>query len=356
MVGKINKGKNPKKAAAGKARARSLTSERRAEIARKAANSRWDKNKKIPKAAYTGELSIGELAFPCSVLSDGTRILTQGSFMSVMGMYYSGYSSAKSSEEGSADIPIFLRSSKLEPFVSEHFKDLQFITVRYRTEKGLIANGILAEIIPRICDVWIDAQEAHDKGLIKLGTTQQQIAAKAKLIIRALAHTGIIALVDEVTGYQKDRASDALCKILEAFIAKELQPWVKTFPDEFYEHLFRLRGVKYPTHTVKRPSYFGRLTNNIVYKRLAPGVLDELRGSVPKTEKGHRKHQFHRELSPQVGHPKLREHLASVITIMKLSKNYEEFIEKLDHIHPVYGETIPIDFGQDFSGDNFTGL
>jgi hypothetical protein len=155
---------------------------------------------------------------------------------------------------------------------------------------------------------------------------------------------GIIALVDEATGYQRDRASDALSKILEAFIAKELQPWVKTFPDEYYEQLFRLRGLSYPSDTVKRPQYFGHLTNDIVYKRLAPTVLEELKKTTPKTPKGRLKNHLHRRLTPDLGHPKLREHMSSVVTAMKLSEDYEDFIKKLDSIHPRYDETISMDF------------
>lgn len=353
----MTKQKDPNKVKAAKARAESLTPEERKGIAQKAANSRWDKNKKRPQSVYSGELPIGDMIFPCSVLSDGTRILTQTDFMKVMGITYGGYSLTNDDEsKRPSDIPIFLRSKQLEPFIIKHFKDLQYISVEYRTQKGQVANGILAEIIPRICDVWIDAQEAHDKNLISLGLKQIEVAKKAKLLMRALAHTGIIALVDEVTGYQKDRASDALVKILETFIDKELQPWVKTFPDEFYEQLFRLRGLIYPTDTVKRPPYFGYLTNDIVYKRLAPGVLEELRNTIPKTLTGHRKYQFHRKLTPEIGHPKLREHLASVITIMKLSKKYHDFKDKLDIIHPAYNETLTLDFDHDFSEFDYEGL
>jgi hypothetical protein len=57
---------------------------------------------------------------------------------------------------------------------------------------------------------------------------------------------------------------------------------VQTFPADYYEELFRLRGLEYPTTAVKRPQYFGVLTNDIVYKRLAPGVLDELKRVTPK--------------------------------------------------------------------------
>ena len=39
----------------------------------------------------------------------------------------------------------------------------------------------------------------------------------------------------------------------------------------------RIEEAGFPTDTVRRPQYFGILTNDIVYKRLAPGVLDELK-------------------------------------------------------------------------------
>lgn len=335
----------------GQARAKKLSAEERKAIARRAAASRWDKQKDVPQAAYTGTLNIGDMSFPCSVLSNGDRILTQSDFMHGMGMYYSGWvAKNRPAEEAAADFPHFLSFKSLKPFVDKHLGDLQSIIVKYRTERGNLAHGIKADIIPRICEVWLDADE-HGK----LGARQKQVAAKARLLIRALAHVGIIALVDEATGYQRDRASDALSKILEAFIAKELQPWVKTFPDEFYEQLFRLRGLNYPTDTVKRPQYFGHLTNDIVYKRLAPAVLEELKRTTPKTPSGRPRDHFHRRLTPDLGHPKLREYMASVVTAMKLSSDYEDFKAKLDILHPRYDETMLMDFiGEEL--DNGQGL
>lgn len=335
----------------GKARAANMTADQRRAQARKASAARWDKEKNIPKAAYTGELIIGEMTFPCSVLSNGDRILTQSDFMKGMGMYYSGWVANNQAEENSdLGIPHFLAFKNLKPYVDRHLGHLQSIVVKYRTERGSLAHGIKADIIPRICDVWLDAEEGG-----RLGSRQKQVAEKARLMMRALAHVGIIALVDEATGYQRDRASDALSKILEAFIDKELQPWVKTFPDEFYDELFRLRGLQYPRDTVKRPQYFGHLTNDIVYKRLAPAVLDDLKRTTPKTQSGANTHHFHRKLTPELGHPKLREHMSSVVTAMKLSKDYNDFIHKLDKLHPRYNETMAMDLSE-FSDDDGIGL
>ncbi len=332
--------KDPKKVEAAQARALALTPNRRKEIGRQAAAARWDRVHDVPQATYSGPLVIGDMTFPCAVLSDGTRILTQSDFMKGMGMYYSGWvAKNRPAEDAAADVPHFLSFKSLKPFVDKHLGDLQSIIVKYRTERGALAHGIKAEIIPKICDVWLDADEQG-----QLGSRQKQIAQKARLLIRALAHVGIIALVDEATGYQRDRASDALATILEAFIAKELQSWVRTFPDEYYEQLFRLRGLDFPRDSVKRPQYFGHLTNDIVYRRIAPGVLEELKRATPRSPSGQLKTHFHRRLTPDLGHPKLREHMASIVTAMKLSDDYADFKRNLDRIHPRYDETMAMDF------------
>ena len=162
--------------------------------------------------------------------------------------------------------------------------------------------------------------------------------------------------MNEVTGYQDVRAKDALTRLLEAYIAKELQPWVRTFPEDFYQQLFRLRQLEYPTGTVKRPPYFGQITNDIVYKRLAPGVLDELKRVQIKDDAGRPKHKLFQRLTQNAGYPKLREHLGSVVTLMKLSADWNDFRNKLDQIHPRFGTTMSLPF-DDISGeDSGTGL
>src|SRR5690606_15503057 len=147
---------------------------------------------------------------------------------------------------------------------------------------------------------------------------------------------GIIALVDEATGFQRDREKDALAQILEAFIAKELQPWLKTFPPDFYEEMFRLRGLPYPNLSGKRPQYFGVLTNSVVYDRLAPGVREELQKGIPRNEAGRPTAKYFQKLTQNAGYPKLREHLGSVVTLMKLSDTWEDFMAKLDRLHPKF--------------------
>jgi hypothetical protein len=181
-----------------------------------------------------------------------------------------------------------------------------------------------------ICDVVLTARRAG-----KLQAQQMHIADRCEILVRGFARVGIIALVDEATGFQRDRAATALSKILEAFIAKELQRWVQTFPPDYYEQIFRLRGRDYQHDQVQRPRYFGVLTNDIVYDRLAPGVLEQLKKANPKDETtGRRKHKNFQWLTSNIGYPKLREHLGAVIATMKLSNDWHDFKAKLDKNYP----------------------
>ncbi len=327
--------KDPDKVAAAKARAEALSPKRRTEIAKLAAESRWAKG--LPSAEYVGEIHLGDATLSCAVLDDGTRILTQSDMMRALGR--SRQAKGRGYYDSDVNMPAFLTAKNLKPFIPNEL-EVTSSQIEFRLPSGQRAFGYRAEILPKVCEVYLRARDA--KALVP---AQEHIAVQANILIRGLANVGIIALVDEATGYQRDRAADALAEILEQFIAKELRPWVKTFPDQYYEELFRLRGLKFPTDGVKRPQYFGHLTNDIIYARLAPAVLDELRATTPKDDNGRRKHHFHRRLTDDIGHPKLREYMAAVLTVMQLSDNYDDFIAKLDRVRQRYDETLPLPLG-----------
>lgn len=217
--------------------------------------------------------------------------------------------------------------------------DLRSITLKYRTERGNIAHGIKAEIIPKICEVWLDAEE-HGQ----LGSRQKQIAAKAKMIMRGLAHVGIIALVDEATGYQDVRRRDALQEILDAYLKKELAAWAKRFPDEFYKQIYRLRGWEWRGRHVNPPQVVAHYTNDFVYDRIAPGIREELERRMPRTETGRKKGRLHQLFTDDIGHPALAQHLHAVTTLMKASTSWDQFKLMLDTALPKRGNTLELPF------------
>ena len=143
----------------------------------------------------------------------------------------------------------FASQGRLKSFVNSELIDRTANPIKFRTPRGSLAYGYEATILADLCEAILSARQED-----KLQKQQTHIAERAEILVRGFARVGIIALVDEATGYQRDRAADALAKILEQFIAKELQPYVPTFPPEFYEQMFRLRSVEYPNGTVRHLS------------------------------------------------------------------------------------------------------
>ena len=318
----------------GARRAVLLPPERKSEIARAGAMARWSKD--LPQADYEGEFSLGGMPIACAVLPNGTRIITQAAFLRALGR-------SRSPKAGTGvlstvdELPFFLQADALKPFISE---DLAMSTnpIFYRSKSGGKGVGYDARLLPQVAEVYLRFRDAMLRQREEIPARYERMIAAADILIRALANVGIIALVDEATGFQRDRAADALAEILEKFIAKELRPWVHTFPDQFYAELFRLRGLDFPRDSIKKPQYFGHLTNDIIYSRLAPNILEQLKKETPRTPTGRHRHQLHRRLTEEFGHPKLREHLEAVIAVMKLSDDYADFLRKLDRVKQRYDE------------------
>ena len=331
--------KDPSKVAGGKARAKSLSPERRSEIGRMGAAKKWGTLREA--ISREGKINVGGAELQCFVLDDETRVLARAGFVRAIGRTGKVKGGRKFDEE--FQTPVFLTADNLKPFFP---KDLEVNSKPILfTDGDSQMIGYRAELLPDVCDIFADAERAG-----KLRANQKHIAEACRILSRGLTRVGIIGLIDEATGYQKERAADALAKILEQFIAKELQPWVKTFPPRFYDNMFRLRGLNFPKDTVKRPQYFGHLTNDVIYKRLAPGILDELRKVTPKTPSGRRRHPYTRRLTEDLGHPKLREHLEVVMAIQTLSDSYDDFIQKLDRVKPRFGETLMLPFDSSSTG------
>lgn len=331
------------RARGGKARAAKMTPEERSAAARKAALAKKELAD-LPKATHTGTLKIGDMEIPCAVLPDGKRVLSQSGIQNALGRKAGGtdYKAVELSEaEGGGRLPVYLSSVLLRRHISKELEAVVSSPIRYvNPQSKTVAYGFDAAFLPKLCDVWLKAREA---GELSKSKAQLATALRAEILMRGLAHVGIIALVDEATGFQRDRARDALAKILEAFVAKELQPYVRTFPPEYYEELFRIYNLPWPPEGNKswRPSFLGNVTNNVVYSRLAPELLPELKKAATKAEKRSRLHQW---LTSDVGHPKLREHLASIVTLLKLARTPREFQELVERIHPRFGDTYQIDF------------
>lgn len=142
-----------------------------------------------------------------------------------------------------------------------------------------------------------------------------------------------MALIDEATGFQEVRSRDALEQILAKYLSDHKLKWAKTFPDDFYKEIYRLRNWA-SSDVQKRPSVVGRYTNDIVYDRLAPGVLQKLQELNPPNSNGNRNHRHHQWLTEDHGVPELKSHLSGVIALMKASTNWNSFKSLLNRAYP----------------------
>lgn len=332
------------KARGGEARALALTPERKREIAQMGVAAKKERAL-LPKAICGSDdrrLVFGDIEIQCYVLEDETRVLTMRSLQSGIGMSEGG------GKGGARKIPALMARLK-EKGINIMDLDVRANNpIRFITPSNVVADGYDARMLPDICAVLIDAdrKRALDKRYSSIGD-------RAAALQHGFATMGIIWLVDNVTGYGDYKKASDMGRILEAFVEKEMRPYVSKFPPEFYKELCKLRNVPYDPSSVKRPSYFGHLTNNVIYSRLAPGVWKELKAKSAQSTNVKRPH-LHRFLTEDVGDPRLQTVIDRSITTMQLSENWQDFLMKLNKVLPAFRQTLQLPF--DDKADNGIGL
>jgi P63C domain len=336
------------KAVGGAARAKSLSPERRREIALAGVQAKRERATLVP-ITHQGDLKLSGFDLPCYVTSSGERLLSGRGLQEALRLV--DEEAPASGQKPGSRVDRFLSSKWANPLIYKDKGPDHFLPIRCVYE-GKAISGYRAEVLADVCEAML---EARDLGLL---TTPRRlaIAKQCEILMRGFMRVGIIALVDEATGYQKDRVRDELAQILQAFVAKEMQPYLKKFPAQFYQELFRLRNLPFDPKSVKRPLYFGHLTNDIIYRRLAPGVWLELKQKSKKEVLDSQaiKPHLHRFLTGDIGDPKLKTLITKVTTIMQLSISWPDFKQKLDQLLPAYNESMSLPFElESDSGEGF---
>ena len=270
------------------------------------------------KATHKGILPIGGLQLEAYVLEDGRRVFHKRGMAKAMGL---------KSEGGNAFMKT-LRRKSLGSEIDEKLRQTVENPIVFNAFGLDPAHGYEAEVLVGICKAVVRANESG-----KLSKQQEPMARQAQAIVNALANVGIIALIDEATGYQTERDPEALRLLVQAYIENEKREWEKEFPDDYYvtlNHVYgsdpyveRARGGM----VINKPQHFGNFTNKYVYRPLESGeVLKELQRLNPQIDaKGSRKQKFHQFLTKGYGLDKLRQQRQEVLTMLKLADNIEEF-------------------------------
>lgn len=273
---------------------------------------------------------IGDIKIACYVLEDETRVLSQRGLTSFLGL----------NPDAGFRMPQFLASRAIKPFVPKDLAPALDAPIVFQNPSGGgVAYGYKAEVLELIVDTVMNAELAG-----ALPVRYAAVAEYARELNRAFRHAGVIGWIDEATGYQEIRTKRAIQTILEAFIAKNLQPWNKTFPYEFYELLYKLRGWDGPDGH-KRTHQVAKDTNDLIYSRIAPGVLEELQRLNPPLPGGGRKWRHHQWFTPDPGYILLNQHIAGVMALMRASANWGRFYSALQRAYPRLRDQLGFDFG-----------
>lgn len=269
----------------------------------------------LPVARYAGVLSLGDAEIGCAVLEDGTRLLTQSDMMRALGR--ARQAKGRGFYDADVNLPAFLTAKNLKPFIPN---DLYVTSsqIEFLLPGGKKAFGYKAELLPQVCEVYLEARDAG-----ALAPSQMHVAKQADVLVRALARVGIVALVDEATGYQRDRGHDALRLLLEKYIAEGLQKWIHTFPNSFFAELDRLYDNA-PTTPRSRPQYYGRFINKYVYDPIEHGYVKAELDKLNITDEGKRRARFHQWLTDE-GRTILTRQIGKVEGIMEMCNDIDHF-------------------------------
>jgi P63C domain. len=324
----------------GEARARRLSPEERQEIARQGARARWSALRSapdadLPRATHAGERPVGGYIIQVYNLEDQRRIISERGFLALIG--------AKGAGGAGNKLIQLLSDPVIRAFIPKSAITAIENPILFVTPSNSRTYGYPSGILSDFCIGFSKARAAN----ALTSKIHINYALHCETLLYAFAEVGIDAWIDEATGFQQVRARDAINKLLEKYLAKHWAQWAKTFPDEYYEQVFRLRGWKYEPEKLARPGVLGHITNDIVYSRLAPGVLDALREKNPVIEEtGRRVRKHHQWLSRDYGHPKLKEHIGNLIFMMRGHTNWQAFHRALQRAAPRLHETPEFDFGE----------
>lgn len=300
----------------GLARSASLPAARRSEIARAAAQAKWAKPEdrgEVPRARSEGVLPIGDVNIDCYVLHDRRRLVSKRAMARALNL---------KSEGGNAFIKT-LSGKRLGSAIGPALREKIENPIVFNRQAGDPAHGFEATVLIDLCTALIDARGS-------LLPSQQFLADQAEIIVRSAAKVGIIALIDEATGFIEDKRKNEYRELWQAFITDNYRQWEKEFPDALFDMIYRLYGLKrLNPKSTKHPKFFAKVLRKYIYQPVANSngaILEELEELNPVVyANGGRRVKLFQFLSEEIGMPALRQHIWQTVGIGRTVSTKEQF-------------------------------
>ena len=311
--------KDKKKVAAAMARADSLSPEKRAEIAKIAAEARWEGKRPlqaIKRGNFEKEFGIN---VDCYVLNDihKTAVISRRGFAAALNIKNSSGTALTrfiSGHEISRALGSDLLEKLSKPLI---FKGLTPGPTEPPVE---VIHGQDVTLLIDVCKAIVTAHAAGD-----LRKTYDSVVAQAQVILSASAKAGIKGLVYALSGY--DATRDEVIAAFKAYVQEEAKKYEKEFPSELYDQWYRLYEIPVPERG--KPWNFKHLTVKHIYFPLAKsnGKIYEL-VKANKATGGDRQKKLFQFLN-DVGARALRMQIGRVLEMSESSKSKIEYERKI---------------------------
>jgi hypothetical protein len=304
----------------GARRAELLPPERRAEIARQAAASRW--GERLPRATHKGNFR-NEFGFDveCYVLDDPekTAVVSQTGMARALGLPSAGGAfprffngKAVASAIGPEVLKKIKNPIKFHTFISGIEKD--------RSDPKMVVHGFDAALLIDICRAIIAIESEG-----KLYKRHRRLAAQAHIIVGASAKAGIRQLVYALAGYNP--TAQEVIAAFKLYVQEEARKYEQEFPSELYLEWHRLYDIPVPVRG--KPWQFKHLTIKHIYFPLAKSsgkILELLRAL--KAKEGDRQKKLFQFLN-LLGARLLRMHMGRVLEMAESSSNRATYENKI---------------------------
>lgn len=298
-----------------------------------------DKFKRIDKVLKRAPLTVGAFCnLDCANVLDGKkvlRVISWQSFLSIIG-------------------------------VSSHTKGSLMLFVRFLMQPG-IHSSLSARIIDKISNGYLIKEDVGEARFVdarvitdfcrlilslrrvgKLAGRYLEYATNCERFMLGLADVGLVALIDEATGYDKVKRRNEYREIFNNFIRAEHSEWVKEFSDSFFDSIYKVYRLE---KTGKNhPSFFGGLINRYIYYPLANShgaILEKLQEKDPVVNCGGRRYRLHQFLTDEIGKPTLRKHINQVEALLLISSDKAAFRRNFKKLFPQPKDQMEFDFGDD---------
>ena len=312
----------------GVARSKALSADERSKIAKEAAEKRW---KSQPISAIHGSsdqpIKIADIEVPCHILADERIVIATNGLLDAFGLARGG-----AMVKGMNRLELFAAQGRFKPYVSSSLLERVKNPIRFKVGTNE-ANGFDADTLIEMAEAVV---AADDDGVLQ--PQQIHIAHKCRVITRSLTRIGLIALIDEATGYQSKRDADELQQILAAYILPEHRPWIQTIPTEFTDELYRVYGWERKAQN-RGPRYAGKLIRELIYEKMPKPVLPTLDEINPKDKNYRRKRKHHQHLEKQ-GLDHFRSQVITMMTLLRISNSKQDFKR---HVEKLYGDQLELD-------------